>query len=80
MLSDTEREILTNVIRRLKGASYSNRELPAEQGISRAYLDTWVIPALHILCGDDPDTGLPTDRPRDLKLARGLTRIVGVEV
>jgi hypothetical protein len=79
-MTDTEREIITNVIRRLKGASYSNPALPAEQGISRIYLDTWVIPALHILCGDDPDTGIPSDRPRDLKLARGLSGIQGVEV
>lgn len=80
-MTERETRILTNVIRRLRGESYSNDELPADSGISRIYLDTWVIPALHILVGNDPNSGMPLidGRPRDMKLADDLTRLSGVE-
>ncbi len=45
----TEREILSNVVRRLRGENADQKIVDAFTGPCKNYLETWVIPALEIM-------------------------------
>lgn len=65
-MGKTERTVLRNVVRRLRGENSSPEVAAALTGPARLYLETWVIPALEILAGDND---------RSLRVARDLTRL-----
>ena len=65
-MGKTEQAVLRNVVRRLRGENSSPEVAAALKGPARVYLETWVIPALEILAGNED---------RDLRLALSLTRL-----
>ena len=65
-MGKTEREVLRNVVRLLRGENSSEEVAAALTGPAGLYLESWVIPALEILAGD---------KARDLKLALSLTQL-----
>lgn len=52
-MNKTEKRVLRNVIKRLRGVRASNEVAEALQGVCRIYLETWVIPPLELLVRDD---------------------------
>lgn len=80
MLNQSEAIVILNVIRRLRGEKASNEVVAALTGPAGMYLETWIIPALRILIGLDPDNDVclrnsPRVRREALKLARDLTTL-----
>lgn len=65
-MGKTEKAVLRNVIRRLRGENSAPEVAAALTGPARIYLETWVIPALNILVQDSD---------RDLSLALRLTAL-----
>lgn len=65
-MGKSEKKILRNVVRRLRGENSSPEVAAALTGPARLYLETWVIPALEILARDGE---------RDLRLALSLTHL-----
>jgi hypothetical protein len=60
-MTKTEKEIIENVIRRLRGQGCSPEVKAALTGPAGLYLETWVISALEIMVSEKRDMKLAAD-------------------